>query len=80
MRETCENCIWLLKVNKHPWNKLESAKGSILDNMGYACAVQLDEQVRDSVIFFDNDFGGCELHTDKSGYELKISYEQNTGN
>jgi hypothetical protein len=72
--ETCENCIWLLKVNKHPWNKGEG-KGSVSENMGYVCAVQLDNQVRDNVIYFDNDFGGCELHTDKSKYELKISYE-----
>jgi hypothetical protein len=72
--ETCENCIWLLKVNKHPWNK-GCGKGKVTESMGYVCAVQLDEQKRDSVIFFDNDFGGCELHTDKSGYELKISYE-----
>jgi hypothetical protein len=39
--ETCENCIWLLKVNKHPWNKGEG-KGSVSENMGYVCAVQLD--------------------------------------
>jgi len=72
--ETCKNCIWLLKVNKHPRNKGEG-KGKCTENMGYVCAVQLDNQVRDNVIYFDNNFGGCELHTDKSGYKLKISYE-----
>jgi hypothetical protein len=41
MKETCKNCIWLLKVNKHPWNKGEG-KGSVSENMGYVCAVQLD--------------------------------------
>jgi hypothetical protein len=72
--ETCENCIWLLKVNKHPWNKGEG-KGSISETMGYACAVQLDEQSRDKIIFFDKINVGCELHTDNKNYKLKISYE-----
>ena len=34
--ETCKNCIWLLKVNKHPWNKGEG-KGTVSENMGYVC-------------------------------------------
>jgi hypothetical protein len=75
MKETCKNCIWLLKVNKHPWNKGEG-KGSVSESMGYVCAVQLDNQVRDNVIYFDNDFGGCELHTEELYNKFIESYDK----
>lgn len=58
----CCNCAYLITLNCHPGNK-SFGKGSIKENCGYACTVQLDEMDTKNAIFFDRNHGGCELHS-----------------
>ena len=58
--ESCANCKYLLELMKHPWNKT-IGKGRISEKLGYVCTVPL-AIAEGFAVFFDEDFGGCELH------------------
>lgn len=48
---------------KHPSNKQEFAKGSILDQIGFICSVTFeDESNLAQAYFFEQEHGECELH------------------
>lgn len=54
----CCNCRWLRAVFKHPLNE-GAGKGSILEQMGYACTEP--GFVADAgLVFFDGGHGLCE--------------------
>lgn len=59
----CCNCIHQKKLMKHPSNRHDFAKGSILDQMGFTCNVTFEDQSnKGSAYFFDEEHGECELH------------------
>ena len=55
----CCLCQSQVVIKKHPWNK-GKAKGSILETMGYGCAVDIGEPER-NVTFSDSAHGDCEM-------------------
>lgn len=63
-KKCCSNCKFQVKINKHPWNKGES-KGSISENFGYGCKVFRfleDGSNENQIIFFESQYGLCEMH------------------
>ena len=61
--DCCCNCINQFPIYKSPTNK-DAGKGSILDQMGWVCSINLDE--KHYHIFSDKIHGMCELHTRKT--------------
>lgn len=57
---TCKDCINLVQVNKHPWNKGEG-KGRVTERMGYVCLVGLRMGDKEAFFIDSDETVGCEL-------------------
>ena len=73
----CKDCIFLIEVNKHPWNE-GIGKGSISERMGFGCILPLQNDLRISrgggiITYSDTNEGSCEMFTPKSKYKSSIT-------
>jgi hypothetical protein len=59
----CCSCEFRIELYKHPWNKNELFKGSIMDSTGiYTCSVTLDKEELYRGTVSEWEHSGCELH------------------
>mgnify|MGYP001558276140 CR=1 FL=1 len=56
--QCCCNCKWQLPLVKHPWNKIELFKGSVMDQIAWVCIVPDME----AAMVSDRGHGMCEMH------------------
>lgn len=89
MEESCKNCVFLLKLNAHPWNGQQKAygfledpikfgKGAINEQVGYICSVGIIMAKKEEDVcttFFDFDSGMCELFASKESNRLTVKVE-----
>lgn len=56
--DCCCNCKWQRKIMKHPWNKIELFKGSIMSQIAWGCTTpELDD-----IYLSECEHGMCEMH------------------
>lgn len=76
--EQCSNCIFLLEINKHPWNE-GSNKGKVTERNGFGCSIMFEESLKQKqpkITYFDLNDGSCEMFTTKDKYELTFKIEE----
>lgn len=68
--DCCCICEYWIKINKHPWNVNQIAKGSISKTMGHGCTAQFSyaeiEKTEKIIYFSDREHGCCELFSHKN--------------
>lgn len=56
----CCNCKWQTVITKHPWNKQEQFKGSVMEIIGFGCT---PPDLYPNTTFFEKSHGMCECHS-----------------
>lgn len=90
MKDSCKNCVFLLNINKHPWNRnhkeeednLTIGKGAVNEQLAWGCTVGFEETLTNdnpSITYFDFDNGMCEMHTPKDKFKLIVKAEEIDG-
>lgn len=56
----CCNCKCQTIITKHPWNKQEQFKGSVMEVIGFGCS---PPDLFPNTTFFEKSHGMCECHS-----------------